>query len=132
VIVVDTSVWIAAFRSRASREAGVLEALLDADEVALPVPVRIEILSGASRSERPKLRRVLSALPSLYPTDDTWHRLDEWTDRTSRAGDRFGVGDLLIAQLCAEAGALLWSLDSDFKRLARLKLIELYEPARLS
>ena len=128
MIVVDTSVWISALRSRASREAAILSGLLDADEVALPTPVRTEIFSGASASDHRKLRRTLSALPILYPSDETWRLIDRWTETTSRAGQRFGVGDLLIAAVCVEVGGLLWSLDADFARLARLKLVSLYEP----
>ncbi len=128
MIVVDTSVWIATLRSSRAPESAVLHLLLDADEVALPVPVRLELLSGASRRDRPALRRALSALPLLYPTDDTWKTIDEWTDRTSEAGQHFGMGDLLIASLAHEAGALVWSLDDDFARLARLKIVAVYEP----
>ena len=128
MIVVDTSVWIGAFRSAASREAEVLRALLDADEVALAVPVRVEILGGASKTDRVRLRRVLSALPVLYPTDDTWAMVDGWIDTASTAGQRFGVGDLLIAALARETGGLLWSLDTDFSRMARLGFVDLYEP----
>ena len=128
MIVVDSSVWIAAFRSRRSREATVLSSLLDADEVGLAVPVRAEILSGASTADAGRLSRVLSALPILYPTDETWGLIERWIQRAGKAGDHFGVGDLLIAGLCAEAGALLWSLDADFQRMGRLKFVGLYEP----
>ena len=128
MIVVDTSVWICAFRSSSSRETEVLGALLDADEVALAVPVRIEILSGASKRDRVRLRRVLSALPVLYPTDETWRLIDSWIDRSGPAGQRFGVGDLLIAALARETGGLLWSLDADFFRMARLGFVDLYAP----
>jgi predicted nucleic acid-binding protein len=128
VIVVDTSVWVAALRNERSPEAVTLRGLIDADEVALAVPVRVEILSGASRKDAVRLRRVLSALPILYPTDDTWQLIDGWIDRAAQRGERFGAGDLLIAALCAEAGALMWSLDTDFPRMSRLKFIGLYEP----
>ncbi|HUL73242.1 MAG TPA: PIN domain-containing protein [Vicinamibacterales bacterium] len=126
MIVVDTSVWIAALRRSASEEARALSGLLDADEVALPVAVRLELLSGASNADRPSLRRALSALPILYPTDETWSVIDRWVERAHRSGWHFGVGDLLIGAMAHEAGALLWSLDADFERLARLKLIQLY------
>jgi len=127
VVVVDTSVWVAALRSRATPEAPALEALLDADDVILPVPVRLELLLGAPRRERPHLRRVLAALPVAYPNDETWALLDGWAAIAVDAGHRFGVGDLLIAALASERGALVWSLDRDFERMARLKLVSLYE-----
>jgi predicted nucleic acid-binding protein len=127
VISVDTSVWVRALRSAGSREAATLRLLLDDDQAALAVPVRVEILSGASNADRPRLRRVLSALPLLYPTDDTWRLIDGWLDAAGSAGDRFGLGDLLIAALAREAGFLLWSLDSDFSRMARFGFIDLYE-----
>jgi predicted nucleic acid-binding protein len=126
MIVVDTSVWVAAFRDSKSPEARTLAALLDADEVALPMPVRVELLSGASRRDLPRLRRALSALPVLYPSDETWQLLDTWIDRTAAAGDHFGIGDLLIAALASDIGALIWSLDGDFKRLEQLRLIHLH------
>ena len=54
--------------------------------------------------------------------------MDSWTDRTVQAGAAFGVGDLLIAAIAHEAGALVWSRDAAFERMERLSLIDLYEP----
>lgn len=63
-----------------------------------------------------------------YPTEDTWRLMDAWTDRAATAGASFGFGDLLIAAIAHQAGALVWSLDRAFERLERLRLIDLYEP----
>jgi predicted nucleic acid-binding protein len=128
MIVVDTSVWVAALRKRSGPEAHVLDALLEADEVALPVAVRIELLSGASNIDRPRLRRALSALPLVYPSDETWQTIDEWIERAAVAGQPFGVGDLIIGALASEVGALVWSLDADFLRMHRAGLLDVYEP----
>ncbi|HEV7505949.1 MAG TPA: PIN domain-containing protein [Thermoanaerobaculia bacterium] len=127
MIVVDTSVWIASFRSASSDEAQHLSALLESDQVALAAPVRIEILSGASLSDSKRLRRVLSALPIFFPTEATWELMDSWVNIATRAGDHFGAADLLIAALAAEQAASVWSLDSDFPRMAKLGFIQIYQ-----
>jgi predicted nucleic acid-binding protein len=128
MIVVDTSVWVAAFRDPEAPAARVLRQLLDADEVALPVPARTELLSGASQRDRPALRRALSALPLLYPRDDTWATIDGWVTCAADAGQCFSLGDLLIGVLSTELGALVWSLDADFERMEKLKLLHRYTP----
>ena len=127
MIAVDTSVWIAALRAEGG-EARVLRSLLDADEVLLPIPVKVELLSGTSRRTRVALRSALSGLPVAYPTDETWRMMDGWTDRAATTGTSFGVGDLLIAAIAHDTGALVWSLDSAFERLERLRFVNLYEP----
>lgn len=127
MIVVDTSVWINALRSRQSKEFHHLTELLDADEVAMAIPVRVEILAGSPRQQQARLKRALTALPVLYPTEFTWHRIEEWLEGIKRAGYGFGVGDLLIAGIAADHHASVWSLDSDFARMAHLKLINLHQ-----
>lgn len=124
MIVVDTSVWISALRSPTGSNAEILSSLLSADEVALPVPVRVELLSGAGRRERPRLRRALTGLPILTITEDTWSTIDAWIDNTFEA---FSIPDLLVAAAAREIGALVWSLDSDFERMERAGLVQLYQ-----
>ena len=126
MIVVDTSVWIAALRGADGAEAATLRGLLDADEVALPVPVRSELLMGASGVTRTHLADRLGALTVLYPTDDTWRTLDSWTERASRSGHTFSVVDLIVGILASDVDALIWSLDKDFERLEKLKLVRLF------
>ena len=96
----------------------------------LPVPVRLELVLGAPARERTRLRRILSDLPIAYPTDETWALIEGWAGAAADAGHRFGVGDLLIAALASEQGALVWLLDSDFERMARLKFVSLYDSNR--
>jgi predicted nucleic acid-binding protein len=126
VIVVDTSVWIAALRQPGCVEAEILRGLIDADLVAMPAPVRTELLMGAAGATRARLANNLSALPLLYPSDDTWHTIDAWTARASERGERFGLGDLLVGVLASDQGALVWSLDRDLQRMGELGLVHLY------
>lgn len=127
MIVVDSSVWIRALRTRSSPEAITLSSLLDADEVALAVPVRTELLMGARAADRSKLADALRSVPVLYPTDDTWRTIDAWTQRASGAGHAFAIGDLLIGALTSEIGGLIWSHDADFVRMEELGLLQRYD-----
>ncbi len=129
MIFVDTSVWVTAFRNAASKEARQLSALLEADQVALSIPVFLEVLAGASRADRAKLRNTLTAVPLFYPTNQTWQRAEHWIDTAGDSGERFGFADVLIGAIAAEHGGPLWSLDTDFERMARLKLLTLFEPS---
>jgi tRNA(fMet)-specific endonuclease VapC len=127
VIAIDTSVWVDFFRGRQPVADQVVD-VLDRDQAVLPVPVRIEILSGARKGERSRLARLLSALPLLLPSDATWRRIEGWVATGAAAGHRFGVGDLLVAAIASENDCAVWSLDADFARLARLGLISLADP----
>lgn len=129
MILVDTSVWISYFRGTDRKLCLHLQSLLDEDAVALGIPVKIEILGRSSTNDWPRLSRVLSALPVAAPTAETWARLERWVEIAVGAGERFGFADLLIAALAAERDMPLWSLDRDFLRLQRLRLVRLHSPA---
>ena len=128
MIAVDTSVWITALRSREAPEAPILSALLDAGEVMLPVLVRIQLLLGASGRDRARLRRVLAALPVAHPSDSTLGAHGDVGGEGHRCGPEFAsrAGDLLLAAIASEQGALVWSLDRDFARMERLRFVSLY------
>jgi predicted nucleic acid-binding protein len=126
VIVVDTSVWVAATRSPRDDVATRLASLIDADEACLALPVRLELMAGLGRQHRAAFRRSVTALPIVRPTDATWAVVERWVDEAADAGHRFGLSDLLIAALAHELTALVWSLDADFKRMAALGFVQTY------
>ncbi|MEK7862120.1 MAG: PIN domain-containing protein, partial [Chloroflexota bacterium] len=99
MIVADTSVWVQFFRGKERRTAEHLRELLDRDEVSLVAPVRVEILAGTSRPDFVRLQPLLSALPLLFPTEDTWREMERWIAVAIAAGERFGIGDLLIGAI---------------------------------
>ena len=126
MIVVDTSVWIEAQRRPSAGTSTTLKELLEAEEVALALPIRLELVAGVSRRDRAALVRALTALPVLRPSDDTWKLIERWIPVAADKGYRFGVSDWLIAALAHEIGGIVWSLDRDFAALEQLKLIRLY------
>jgi predicted nucleic acid-binding protein len=126
VIVVDTSVWIEVNRRSAGVLPHALRGLIDADEVALALPVRLELSAGAAAKDRKPFLRALSALPVLRPTEQTWDLIERWIPLAADQGHRFALADLMIAALAREIGALVWSLDEDFGRLEGLNLVQMY------
>lgn len=129
MVTVDTSVWIDFFRGTNATVTDELRRLLGADLVALPAPVRLELLSGASRGDTERLSRLFSALPLLVPEPSIWGKLEAWVERGHRSGQRFGAMDLLIAGIAETHDCSVWSLDSDFQRMFRLGLVKLHVPA---
>ncbi|HKW03465.1 MAG TPA: PIN domain-containing protein [Vicinamibacterales bacterium] len=129
MVVVDTSIWIEAQRRPTGKTRATLRRLLDADEVALALPVQLELLAGVSRRDRAALTRGLSALPLLRPSDDAWALVERWVPAAAARGFRFGLADWLITALADEIDALIWSLDEDFTQLEKLKMARLYSLA---
>ena len=123
---VDTSVWIEADRRPVGPLARALRSLAEADEIALALPVRLELAAGTAPRNRKAFLRGLSGLPVVVPTEDTWSLLERWIALAADKGQRFSLADLMIAALADDIGALVWSLDADFERLERLKLVRTY------
>lgn len=103
-----------------------LDELLDADQVALSGLVRLELLVGTPRGALATLSNLLGALPLFHPTRDTFDLAESWLKKGRRLGDLFGAADLLIGATAAERGATVWSLDGDFRRMAKLGLVKLF------
>jgi predicted nucleic acid-binding protein len=126
MVFVDTSVWVAYFRGKSTPVRNEMDRLLDLDEAVLAVPVRIELVAGVKVSQHAQLQRVLGGLRTFYPSDGTWNLMERWAGIAGRAGDHFGVADLLVAAVAAENHGSLWSVDGDFARLHRLGFIRLH------
>lgn len=123
MVVVDTSVWVDYLRGKLSQKK-VFDSLIDADEIALPIPVRLELLSGVKKGEVTKLRMSLNALTTLYPSSSTWEKAEELALLAARKGVHPGFADLLI---CSLAGSYpIWTYDNDIKQLEQFGWVRLF------
>jgi predicted nucleic acid-binding protein len=128
LVFVDTTIWVEALRRKPESTAEALFGLMEEDRVALAEPVRLEMLSGASRQTFRRLREDLLAFPTFHAERSTWQRMEEWVHIAVDKGERFGIGDLLIASITAEQDGRVWSRDDDFHRMSRLGFIQLFQP----
>jgi predicted nucleic acid-binding protein len=104
--------------------------LLDGGEVAVCGPVAAELLAGAEGEVAERMWATLSSLPWVELDPVGWHQVGAVAGRLRRTGQTLPLTDLAIAVAAARAGHALWSLDSDFERIApALDGLELYRPA---
>lgn len=106
-----------------------MRALLDRGEVATCGPVAAELLAGADGEVAERMWATVSSLPWVELTSVAWRGVGEVGAHLRRSGQTLPLTDLVIAVAAARAGYALWSLDSDFERIApALDGLELYGP----
>jgi predicted nucleic acid-binding protein len=127
VVLPDTSVWIPYFRSASGAEGDRLEALIAEGEVAICGPVLAELLGGADDTQRGWILDTAGRLPWADLDHAAWEDVGGVARRLRQAGQTLPLTDLAIAIAATRAGYALWSLDSDFERIApALDGLELY------
>lgn len=131
MVLPDTSIWISYFRSSSGAEGDRLEALVEAGEVAICGPVLAELLGGARDAQRAAIMETVADLPWADLEPAAWQDVGTAAHRLRQAGQTLSLTDLAIAVAAARAGYSLWSLDSDFERIAPvLDGLELYRSTR--
>ncbi|HSR93261.1 MAG TPA: PIN domain-containing protein [Solirubrobacterales bacterium] len=130
MVLPDTSVWIPYFRSTTGADGDRLEALIKRGEVTICGPVLAELLGGAGEMQRSSIMDTAGSLPWAELDHVSWRAVGTLAHRLRQAGQALPLTDLTIAVAAAQAGYALWSLDSDFERIAPvLDGLELYQPA---
>lgn len=127
MVLPDTSVWIPYFRSPTGAEGDRLERLVEQNEVAICGPVLAELLAGAGEGQREAIGATVGGLPLAELSRAGWEQVGAVARRLRQSGQTVPLTDLTIAVAAARAGHSLWSLDSDFERIApALDGFELY------
>lgn len=127
MVLPDTSVWIPYFRSGSGAVGDRLEMLIGEGKVAVCGPVLAELLAGAGESQRESIVATVGGLPLAELNRASWEEIGAVARRLRQTGQTLPLTDLAIAVAAARAGHALWSLDSDFERIApAVERLELY------
>ncbi len=129
MVLVDSCVWIAALR----REGDLfvkcaVQALLEEYEATLCPPVRLEVLGGARKQDRPELERYFSAIPNLPSKAADWEQAcgNAWC--LADHGIRVPWFDLLITTIAIRVGCRIYSTDKHFGMISEHLPLQLYQP----
>ncbi|HEU4905692.1 MAG TPA: PIN domain-containing protein [Solirubrobacterales bacterium] len=127
MVLPDTSVWVDYSRRGAQGNAAAMRRLLDRGEVATCGPVVAELLAGADGEVGERLWTTLSSLPWAHLPTPRWREVGQLANTLRRRGQTVPLTDLVIAIAAVRDGHVLWSLDTDFERIAPvLDGLELY------
>lgn len=129
MVLVDSSVWIEAFRRKGQLEVKLaLENLLDAYEAQWSSPVRLEVLGGARAEERGRLGRHFAVIPYRACGEADWDRAVALAWRIRDHGLTVPWFDVVIAALALHDNVRLYALDAHFARISDLTGLRLYTP----
>ena len=125
MVIIDTSVWIEAFRHQDCAERGEVDDLLAKNQVVMAGPVLAEVLQGArTEAERLRLEVTLQALPFIEADRGDWAKAGELSFGLRRQGRTIPLTDLLVAVLAIENGHTIYALDRHFQSIPGVKLHE--------
>lgn len=122
MVLADTSVWINFFHHPDSTEKRAVDALIDADSIAMTGVVLTEILQGCrSKKDFVNVRELLLALPWIETTQPVWIKAGEISSVLLRRGVTLPIPDLIVAATAMEHSCSVFSLDKHFDKIPGLK-----------
>lgn len=127
MILVDTSVWVDFFSSSPGRSGTELRRMIaEAEPLALSGVIVSEILQGLRR-DAGRIERELSRWDMLEPVGFSTYRDAAAIFRLGRArGFSLTTIDTLIAAIALDHRVVLFTIDQDFARIARITRLQLH------
>lgn len=120
-VLVDTSVWIEFFRNEKGSCGDLLENLLEEDRVVLCGIVEMEISQGLRKKEQQEIQSVFEMIPYIDITREDYIAAGTLWQALRKKGETIPSTDCLIAELCLRHEFSLFSLDTHFDKIKRLK-----------
>ena len=131
MVIADTSVWMSFFNQPGSVEKRELDALIDADRLALVGVVLAELLQGCrTLKEAETIVFTLTGLRFLETSFSSWRRCAELSFALRRKGVTLPLSDLIIAALAIEHHCEVYTLDPHFEHVPDLTLHKVPRPSR--
>lgn len=129
-ILVDSSVYIRLMRQRLDPAAALFEHYDTVNLVTCGM-VRLEVLRGMREPRARQRLEAFMAVMQYVPTDERlWSEATDLAWRIDRAGRTIQATDALIAAAALRLGASVLTLDSDFRRVPGLHVLDLPEHLR--
>ena len=123
-VLLDTSVWIDAFRGKTPHIVAVTQALLNDDRILICGPVIFEIKRGLRPSDRKKILPLLDALIRLSVDETVWDAAGDLDASLRKKGITIPPMDVIIAQVCLHHKVSLFTLDQHFNSIPQLKFFK--------
>jgi predicted nucleic acid-binding protein len=120
-VIADTCIWIDYFRGRGPVSSALL-GLIQEGEIVITGSVVYELLQGAkTKKDADLIKEATQALPRLAVTHDTWLLAGDLFFDLRRGGVTLPPSDVLLAALAIENDCFLFTLDSHFDRIPKVR-----------
>jgi predicted nucleic acid-binding protein len=130
MVLVDTNVWISAFKDPKSAAATPLAQLLLDKHACFTAIIRAELLSGARHeTEYQFLETRLAAIPLLEEKPGLWDAAAHARFKLARQGVQEGLLDLSIACMAVQHHARLWTSDKQFAAIQKVVPFKRFDPS---
>lgn len=123
MVMLDTSIWIDAFRGKSPEILKLTKKLLDEDRVCTCGPIVFEIRRGLHPREQKRVFPLFDALIRLKFDESTWDEAGALDASLRRKGLTLPPMDILIASVCLQHGTPLLTLDQHFQAIPGLKCL---------
>jgi len=119
-VVIDTSVWIEAFRPKGDPVlADTVKRLIKTGHILVPGIIKAELLRGTkTQAEFDHLKTLLEALPCLPMRESFWDDVAAFSFTLLRQGLTVPLVDATIALLCIQNNTVLLHRDRHFDLIA--------------
>ena len=123
-VLVDTSIWIEFFNRDSSQPGDLLQQLLLEGRATTAGIILAELLQGARiQKEFDAILSIVSAVPVLEPTLETWVQAGRISFGLRRKGVTIPTTDVVIGTLALQNDCQVFSLDPHFDKIPNLKLL---------